>query len=395
MPEEVVSETKIVSARLVTLEVMLSTFKNIGLEHDFRLSLAELSHVLLTKQLPPTKPQRRKRFPLMEIVASAVADYEEEIKGHVNGEVLSKYGWTRDEIDERVGHYHEKPKLKIVPKPEEEPKMKDPFKHYLNEIGKYNLLKRNQEIEISARVRQGDMQARNEMMKGNFRLVVSIATHYQNRGLSMDELVSYGNEGVLIAIEKYNLIEGTKFSTYASWWIKQKILRGIMDDAKTVRVPSHMVEKVGRVRRTQAEHLLKSGMELDAEELSDLTGYSVSEVKTAMKVSKNSGNSEYRDISPSEGYGTEELAGLGENWEMAMKEIDKLPERSQRILLESYGVGCDKKTLQRLGNEWKVSRERARQIQAEALKAVIIGCGVMTLGEYNLKMKDKPRYQKA
>lgn len=257
----------------------------------------------------------------------------------------------------------------------------DPVRQYLREIGKYPLLEAEDEIELAKRFEKGDKKAKDLLTESNLRLVVSIAKKYIGRGLSLLDLIQEGNQGLIRAVEKYDWRRGFKFSTYATWWIRQAITRAIADQARTIRIPVHMVETINKIYRTSQRLMQQLGREPTPEEIGeelDLTGDRVREI---FKISQ-----ETTSLETPVGEDNESVLGdfveddrLLSPVDAASKELLKdhlknvlsmLQEREAKVLALRFGLGADgeAKTLEEVGKIFGVTRERIRQIEAKALR---------------------------
>ncbi len=258
--------------------------------------------------------------------------------------------------------------------------LEDPVRIYLKEIGKVPLLTAEEEVILAKRIEEGDEYARKRLSEANLRLVVSIAKRYVGRGLSFLDLIQEGNLGLIKAVEKFDYKKGFKFSTYATWWIRQAITRSIADQARTIRIPVHMVETINKLIRTQRLLLQKLGREPLPEEIAEEMGISEERVKEIQKISQE-------PVSLETPIGEEDDSHLGdfvqdENVqepedaasfvllrEQLLEAMDTLTEREQRVVSLRFGLDDGKtRTLEEVGKEFKVTRERIRQIEAKALR---------------------------
>jgi RNA polymerase primary sigma factor len=256
----------------------------------------------------------------------------------------------------------------------------DPVRMYLKEIGRIPLLKREEEIELAKRVEEGDKAAKAKLIVSNLRLVVSIAKKYIGRGMSFLDLIQEGNKGLIRAVEKYDWKKGYKFSTYATWWIRQAITRSIADQARTIRIPVHMVETINKVARTSRKLMQEMGREPTVEEIAEEMDIEESKVRRVKKISQ-------RTTSLETPIGDDEDSFLGDfipdekevtPYEFASKKLlkknlskvlDALSDREARVLKMRFGLDERKPmTLEEVGREFGVTRERIRQIEAKALR---------------------------
>ncbi len=256
----------------------------------------------------------------------------------------------------------------------------DPVRMYLKEIGKVPLLTSDEEIELAKRIELGDEEAKQRLAEANLRRVVSIAKRYVGRGMQFLDLIQEGNLGLIKAVEKFDYKKGYKFSTYATWWIRQAITRAIADQARTIRIPVHMVETINRVIRTSRQLLQELGREPSPEEIADKMNMPVDRVREIMKISQE-------PVSLETPIGEEEDSHLGDFiqddhvavpadaaaytllHEQLMEVLDTLTEREQKVLKLRFGlVDGRPRTLEEVGKEFNVTRERIRQIEAKALR---------------------------
>ena len=256
--------------------------------------------------------------------------------------------------------------------------MDDPVRMYLKEIGKVPLLSPDEEIELAKKIELGDEAAKKKLAEANLRLVVSIAKRYVGRGMQLLDLIQEGNLGLIKAVEKFDYRKGYKFSTYATWWIRQAITRAIADQARTIRIPVHMVETINRLVRTQRQLVQKLGREATPEELAKELDMPVDRVREIMKISQD-------PVSLETPIGEEEDSHLGDFiqddnvevpadaatytllHEQLMEVLSTLTEREQKVLRLRFGLDDGRpRTLEEVGRQFNVTRERIRQIRAEA-----------------------------
>ena len=258
--------------------------------------------------------------------------------------------------------------------------IEDPVRMYLKEIGKVPLLTPEEEIDLAKRMEMGDESAKKRLAEANLRLVVSIAKRYVGRGMQFLDLIQEGNLGLIKAVEKYDYSKGFKFSTYATWWIRQAITRSIADQARTIRIPVHMVETINRLIRTSRQLLQELGREPLPEELAKKLDMPVDRVRETMKISQD-------PVSLETPIGEEEDSHLGDFiqdehvqipvdaatytllHEQLMEVLDTLTDREQKVLRLRFGLDDGRpRTLEEVGREFNVTRERIRQIEAKALR---------------------------
>ena len=260
-------------------------------------------------------------------------------------------------------------------------KINDPVKMYLKEIGRVPLLKADEEIEIAKRIEAGDEEAKNILISSNLRLVVSIAKKYVGRGMLFLDLIQEGNMGLVKAVEKFDYRKGFKFSTYATWWIRQAITRAIADQARTIRIPVHMVETINKLTRIERQLVQDLGRDPTAEEIAaKLEGISPEKVREIKKIAMD-------PVSLETPIGEEDDSHLGDfiedknsmspdqyaNNQLLKDEISKalseLTEREEKVLRLRFGLYDGRtRTLEEVGKEFNVTRERIRQIEAKALR---------------------------
>jgi RNA polymerase primary sigma factor len=258
--------------------------------------------------------------------------------------------------------------------------IEDSLRLYLRAIGRVRLLTAEQEVSLAKRIERGDMTAKNHMVEANLRLVVSLAKGYQGRGLPLLDLIQEGSLGLIRATEKFDYRRGYKFSTYATWWIRQGITRAIADKARTIRVPVHMLEKANKVAAMERQLVQRMGREPTTEELSKALDWKHSEVaqiklRTGLPISLDQplaedGASDLGDVIEDQGGEAQYEQIANTMWRRDVREaVERLPERDQRVLALRFGLrGGDGMTLDRVGKEIGVTRERARQIEGRALQ---------------------------
>lgn len=258
--------------------------------------------------------------------------------------------------------------------------IEDPVRMYLKEIGKVSLLTADEEIELAKRMEQGDEEAKKRLAEANLRLVVSIAKRYVGRGMLFLDLIQEGNLGLIKAVEKFDYRKGYKFSTYATWWIRQAITRAIADQARTIRIPVHMVETINKLIRVSRQLLQELGREPLPEEIAKELDMPVERVREILKISQE-------PVSLETPIGEEEDSHLGDfiqddnvpvpaeaAAQTLLKEqldevLDTLTEREQKVLRLRFGMNDGRaRTLEEVGKEFDVTRERIRQIEAKALR---------------------------
>ncbi len=256
----------------------------------------------------------------------------------------------------------------------------DPVKVYLKEIGRVPLLSSEEEVELAQRMAQGDDYAKKRLSEANLRLVVSIAKRYVGRGMQFLDLIQEGNLGLIKAVEKFDHTKGFKFSTYATWWIRQAITRAIADQARTIRIPVHMVETINKVKKVSNQLLHKNGHEPTAEEISKELDMPVEKVREIMRVAQE-------PVSLETPIGEEEDSHLGDfipdddapapaeaASHTLLKEqlsdvLQTLTPREEKVLRLRFGLEDGRsRTLEEVGKEFNVTRERIRQIEAKALR---------------------------
>ncbi len=328
---------------------------------------------------------------LNELIDSIVSSYK--MKGSISTnalcDALEKYELTPQQIEQV---YKALPEMGVSIYDEDERDrelfeqalsdigLDDPVKMYLKDIGRVPLLSGEEEIELARRMQDGDEVAKRRLSEANLRLVVSIAKRYVGRGMLFLDLIQEGNLGLMKAVEKFDYQKGFKFSTYATWWIRQSITRAIADQARTIRIPVHMVETINKLTRISRMLLQANGREPLPEEIAEAMGIDVQRVMEIQKIAQD-------PVSLETPIGEEEDSHLGDFIEddktqtpgdsvtyIMLKEqlldvLDTLTPREEKVLRLRYGIDDGKpRTLEEVGREFNVTRERIRQIEAKALR---------------------------
>lgn len=267
-----------------------------------------------------------------------------------------------------------------TPAPEQSITIDDPVKVYLKEIGRVPLLTSEEEVELAIRISDGDVTAKQRLSEANLRLVVSIAKRYLGRGMQFLDLIQEGNLGLIKAVEKFDYTKGFKFSTYATWWIRQAITRAIADQARTIRIPVHMVETINKVKKVQSQLLHQNGHEPSPDEIAEEIEMPVDKVREIMRVAQE-------PVSLETPIGEEEDSHLGDFIpdndapapadaashtmlrEQLSDVLSTLTPREAKVLKLRFGLEDGRsRTLEEVGKEFNVTRERIRQIEAKALR---------------------------
>lgn len=315
-------------------------------------------------------PDTQRNAEVLDALYTELADASIEVTGAPVEAVLTDDEWTAEDGEEVVTedqHY-----LDDI--------ADDSVRLYLREIGKIPLLSAEEELELAKKVSEGDKDAKDKMAEANMRLVVSIAKRYVGRGLDLLDLIQEGNTGLLRAVEKFDHTKGFKFSTYATWWIRQAITRAIADQARTIRIPVHMVETINKLLRTQRRLTQELNREPSNEEIAAAMEIEVDKVEHIMKIKQDisSLDASIRDdeeesvladfIEDEDTISPEESATNQLLKEQVKGMLGALTEREQKILKLRFGLEDGKQhTLEEVGQEFSVTRERIRQIEAKAL----------------------------
>ncbi|MBO5782674.1 MAG: RNA polymerase sigma factor RpoD [Clostridia bacterium] len=328
---------------------------------------------------------------LSEIIGGIINAYK--MKGSISSnalfDILEKYDITSTQMEEVYKALPEA-SIQIIDEAERDKELfervlsdiglDDPVKMYLKDIGKVPLLSAEDEIELARLMQEGDEEAKRHLSEANLRLVVSIAKRYVGRGMLFLDLIQEGNLGLMKAVEKFDYQKGYKFSTYATWWIRQSITRAIADQARTIRIPVHMVETINKLTRVSRNLLQVLGREPTPEEIAEEMNIPVERVREIQRIAQD-------PVSLESPIGEEEDSHLGDFVEddksitpsdsvaatmlneQLLRVLDSLTPREEKVLRLRYGIDDGKpSTLEEVGKEFNVTRERIRQIEAKALR---------------------------
>jgi RNA polymerase primary sigma factor len=267
----------------------------------------------------------------------------------------------------------------------------DVLTQYLGRVRGGRLLDADEEKALARRVRGGDMRARQKLIESNLRLVISIAKKYRGRGVPFEDLIQEGNAGLIRAVEKFDPEMGNRFSTYATWWIRQAVTRAVADHARTVRLPAHIVDALYRLRRAENALSIELGRDATEEELVERLGVKPEEARRLREVSQPISSinakinaeegSEFGELLPDERSGDDYARVEVGQWELALVEaVRSLPEREARIIEMRHGLdGSETLTLREVSEELGISQERARQVEIKALRTIRTGRYASTL----------------
>jgi len=267
----------------------------------------------------------------------------------------------------------------------------DVLTQYLSRVRGGRLLDAGEEKDLARRARGGDMRARQKLIESNLRLVISIAKKYRGRGVPFEDLIQEGNAGLIRAVEKFDPEMGNRFSTYATWWIRQGVTRAVADHARTIRLPAHVVDAIYRMRRAENSLSIELGRDANEEELVDRLGVKPEEARRLREVNQPISSinsrinadegSELGELLPDERSGDDYARVEVGQWERALVEaVRSLPEREARIIEMRHGLdGSDTLTLREVSEELGISQERARQVEIKALRTIRTGRYASTL----------------
>jgi RNA polymerase primary sigma factor len=260
----------------------------------------------------------------------------------------------------------------------------DALQLFLNEAGRYTLLTAAEEVELAKRIERGDKEAKDLMVNSNLRLVVSIAKKYQGHGLSLLDLIQEGIIGLIRAVEKFDWRRGFKFSTYATWWIRQAVQRGVANKSRTIRIPVHIVEREAKISRAERDLTAKLGHPPSEEEVAEAAKLPLKQVREVRQAARavtsldkpigSDGDSTFGDLFSDEHGEFEEEVHVSLEQETLHRALEKLPERDREVLSLRYGLDSaeDPKSLEEIGRRLGVTRERVRQIEAQALERLAV-----------------------
>jgi RNA polymerase primary sigma factor len=260
----------------------------------------------------------------------------------------------------------------------------DALQLFLNEMGKYKLLTAEEEVELAKRIERGDKEAKDLMVNSNLRLVVSIAKKYQGHGLSLLDLIQEGIIGLIRAVEKFDWRRGFKFSTYATWWIRQAVQRGVANKAREIRIPVHIVDRERKIARVERELMAKLGRAPEEEEIAEAAELPLKQVREVREAARavtsldrpvgEEGETSFGELVAGDEAGPEETLHVSLEEDMLRRAIAALPDRQQEVVKLRYGLNGDgdPKSLDEIGRQLGLTRERVRQLEAEALERLAV-----------------------
>jgi RNA polymerase primary sigma factor len=260
----------------------------------------------------------------------------------------------------------------------------DALQLFLNEAGRYKLLTASEEVELAKRIERGDKEAKDLMINSNLRLVVSIAKKYQGHGISLLDLIQEGIIGLIRAVEKFDWRRGFKFSTYATWWIRQAVQRGVANKAREIRIPVHIVDRERKIARVERELMAKLGRAPDEHEVAKATKLSLKQVREVRQAARavasldrpigDEGEASFGELVAGDEPGPEETLHVSLEQDTLRRAIRQLPDREREVVKLRYGLNGDRtpKSLEEIGRELGLTRERVRQVEAEALERLAV-----------------------
>jgi len=287
-------------------------------------------------------------------------------------------GYVLDEIDEELDAVDEDDDFELDLSTGA-PLMTDSLQLFLNEAGRYPLLTAAEEVELAKRIERGDMAAKERMITSNLRLVVSIARRYQTQGITLGDLIQEGVIGLIRATEKFDWRKGFKFSTYATWWIRQAVQRGVANKARTIRIPVHVVEREQKVARTERELSARLGHVPSDDEIAKHAKLPLAQVREVREAARavastdapigTDGDTSFGELFAASGPTTEDEVDATIRGDAVRRAVAKLPERQRDVILLRFGlVGDGPNSLEQIGKQLGITRERVRQIEADALR---------------------------
>jgi RNA polymerase primary sigma factor len=260
----------------------------------------------------------------------------------------------------------------------------DALQLFLNEMGKYKLLTAEEEVELAKRIERGDQEAKDLMVNSNLRLVVSIAKKYQGHGLSLLDLIQEGIIGLIRAVEKFDWRRGFKFSTYATWWIRQAVQRGVANKAREIRIPVHIVDRERKIARAERELMAKLGRAPEEEEIAKAAKLPLKQVREVRQAARavtsldrpvgEEGGTSFGELVAGDEPSPEETLHVSLDQELLRRAVETLPDRHQEIVKLRYGLNgdADPKSLDEIGRQLGLTRERVRQLEADALQRLAV-----------------------
>jgi RNA polymerase primary sigma factor len=306
-----------------------------------------------------------------DLITLAVSDSTDEAETDVavSLHVLDEFDAEPDEAEEELD----------LALPAEAPLSTDSLQQFLNEAGRFPLLTAAEEVELAKRIERGDMAAKERMINSNLRLVVSIARRYQTQGITLGDLIQEGVIGLIRATEKFDWRKGFKFSTYATWWIRQAVQRGVANKARTIRIPVHVVEREQKVARVERELTARHGEAPTEEEIARHAKLPITQVREVREAARAvastdapvgaDGDTSFGELFAAVGPTTEDEVELTFRGDAVRRAVAKLPERQRDVISLRFGlVGEGPSSLEQIGKTLGITRERVRQIEAEALR---------------------------